>query len=112
MLGNSVAQAESGTIQGRCHRGAQHRSIGSGRKNARLSSPKAAQAQAVTNPMSKVMQGIKNFLGIKSKASSFDMFHETADRIAKKTEMVQLQERNGFAHSVARIKQRKKKERS
>lgn len=59
--------------------------------------------------MSKMIQGIKTFFGMKPEASSnFEKFHETADRIATKTELL-LSERNDFAHSVQRMKSRKKK---
>lgn len=58
--------------------------------------------------MAKVMQGIKAFFGITGKQSCFDQFHEAADRVAVKSQLV-LSERNNFAHSVARIKARKKR---
>lgn len=58
--------------------------------------------------MSKMIQGIKTLLGMKSNASCFDRFHETADRVSQKTEML-LAERNGFAHSVSRMKSRRRK---
>lgn len=60
--------------------------------------------------MSKMIQGIKTFFGMKNPevATNFEKFHETADRIATKTELL-LSERNGFSHSVKRMQSRKKK---
>lgn len=56
--------------------------------------------------MSKMIQGIKYIFGMKPEAvSSFEKFHETADRVSAKTELL-LSERNGFAQASARMRAR------
>lgn len=58
--------------------------------------------------MSSVMRNIKSFFGVRTEKSCFDRFHETADRVAAKSQLV-LAERNNFAIGANRIKARRKK---
>lgn len=108
-----LATAQQGAGQGGSDGPALNRGACSGRADAgciaRSKSEKAPQPTRLT-VMSKVIQGIKTLFGMSKPevANNFEKFHETADRVMSKTEML-LSERNGFAHSVKRMQSRKKK---
>lgn len=113
MLMDRMAPAYQGARQDGSDRGQKHRSLGSSRANSGLPPASKAKTEAkdAVSPMAKVIQGIKEFFGIKSRESCFDQFHAAADRVAAKSELL-LSERNNFAHGVSRIKARKKKVKS